>query len=112
MASIDGGAEPGQSGPVSGHGFSDHAVMPRDQLAAGIEAGLDMMRRHRPKLAGRDVVLAAPDHLDRAADRLGEAHGVEHHVLRPTAPSIAATDDMLVERDPGAVRLQELRDVV
>src|SRR5262249_36165464 len=46
-----------------------HTMVPSDQLAARVEAGLQMMRGHRAELAEGDVFLPAPDHLDRLADR-------------------------------------------
>ena len=86
-------------------------MVPGDELAAGVEARLDVVRRHRAELAAGQIVLASPDQLDRLADRLGEAHGVEHDVLLAAA-SEAAAEKMLVEGDVGALRLQQARDLV
>ena len=101
----------GRARRIGDHRFRDHAVVPGDELAVGIEAGLDVMRRHRPELAAGDIVLAAPDQLDRLAHRLGEAHRVEHHLLLAAA-AIAAAEEMLVQGDVGAVGLQQARDLV
>src|SRR5579864_3906881 len=77
-------------------------MMPGDELAGGIEACLDMMRRHRPELAARNIVLAGPDQLDRLAHSLREPHGVDDRFLLAAA-SVAAAQEVLVERDAGAV---------
>ena len=55
-------------------------MMPGDELAAGIEARLDVMRRHRPELAAGQIVLAGPDQLDRLADGHGHLHGLADEV--------------------------------
>jgi len=102
----------GQRRAIGGDGFSDHAVVPSDKLAGGIEARLDVMRGHRAELAGRDIVLAAPDHLDGLAHRLGKPHGIERHILRPAAAAIAAADQLLVQRDVRTIGAEELGHVV
>ena len=91
--------------------FGNHAVVPGDELAVGVEAGLDVMRRHRAELAAGDVVLAGPDQLDRLADRLGEPHRVEHGLV-VAAPAVAAAEEMLVQGDVGALGLQQAGDAV
>ena len=74
--SVFGGVPPRAGGHVSRHRLGDHAMVPGDDLAVGVEARLDVMRGRRPELAARDVVLAAPDQLDRLADRLGQPHRI------------------------------------
>ena len=85
--------------------------VPGDELAAGVKARLDVMRRHRPELAAGQIVLAGPDQLDRLADRLGEPHGIDNDLVL-AAPSVAATEKMLVEGDVGALGLQQAGDLV
>src|SRR6266545_1774954 len=91
---------------------SDPFMMTASCAAGGVEAGLDVVRGHRPELAGQNVVLAAPDHLDGLAQGLGQAHRLEHHVLRAAAPAIAAAQNMLVERDLAAIGAEKARDLV
>ena len=69
------------AGGIGHDQFGDDAVMPGDELAGVVEAGLDVMRRHRPEFAAGDVVLARPDELHRLADRLGKPHRVEHGLV-------------------------------
>ncbi len=80
----------GHGGRIGHDRFRHDAVMPGDHLAAGIEAGLDVVRGHRPEFAEGEVVLAAPDQLHRLADRLGEAHRIEDHLLLAAAAESAA----------------------
>jgi hypothetical protein len=86
--------------------FGDDAMVPGDDLALAVDAGLDVVRRHRPKLAAADIVLAGPDQLDRLAGRFGEAHCVECHLLRATT-AISAAEEMLVEDDVRPVDAQQ-----
>jgi len=57
----------GEARAIALHRLGRDAMMPGHELATGIEARLDVVCRHRPELAGREVVLAAPDHLDGLA---------------------------------------------
>ena len=84
--------------------FGDDPVMPSDELAIGVEARLDVMRRHWPELAERDVVLAAPDELHRLGHCLGEAERVDHHLLLAAAAE-SASQHVLVERELRTVGL-------
>src|SRR5579864_4219662 len=86
-------------------------MMPSDELAGGIKARLDVVRRHRPELAARNIVLAGPDQLDGLADRLGETHRIEHRFLLAAAP-IAAAQEMLMERYVGAVDPERAGDLL
>jgi hypothetical protein len=86
-------------------------MMPGDELAAGIEARLDVMGGHRPELAAGQIVLAGPDQLDRLAHRLGEAHGVDDDFILAAA-SVAAAEEMLVEGDVCPLRLQQAGHLV
>src|SRR5580700_5160078 len=78
-------------------------MVPGDELAAGVESRLDVVRRHRPELAAGQIVLASPNQLDRLAHRLGEAHGIEDDFVLAATP-IAAAEKMLVQGDVGALR--------
>ena len=99
------------AGDVSHDGFGNDAVMPGDELAVGVEAGLDVVRRHRAEFAEGDVVLARPDQLHRLADRLGETNRVVHGLV-VAAPAETAAEEMLVQRDLGALGLQDAGDAV
>ncbi len=99
------------AGRIGHHRFGDHAVVPGDHLAVGVEARLDVMRRHRAELAEGDVVLAAPDQLDRLADRLGETDRIERRLMVP-APAVTAAEKLLVQGDLRALDLEQLRDRV
>src|SRR5262249_15621590 len=83
---------------IDANRLSDHAVMPGDQLAAGVEARLDVVRRHRTEFSTADVVLAAPDELDRLADRPRDPPRVDDHLLLAAAAETSA-QNMLVQRD-------------
>ena len=89
----------GHGGRIGDDRLGDHAMVPGDELAAGVEARLDVMRGHRAELAEGDVVLAAPDELDRLAAPPWRA------APRPTITSCCAAaaetaaEHMLVERD-------------
>src|SRR5262249_55148043 len=91
--------------------FRDHAVVPGDQLAAGIEPRFDMMCRHWAELAARHVVLASPDQFDRLAARLGEANRVDDYLLL-AATTVTAAEEMLMQGDVRAVYLQEAGNLV
>ena len=111
IRSTGAGLAPAIAGRVGHHRFGDHAVVPRDQLAVRVEAGLDVMRGHRPEFAEGDVVLAAPDQLHRLADRLRQPDRVDDHLVLPAAAETAA-EDMLMERDLRTLGLQQARDLV
>ena len=81
-------------------------MVPGDELAGGVEARLDVVRRHRPELAAGEIVLAGPDQLDRLTRRLGKAHGIENHFILAAA-SVAAAEKMLVQGDVGPLRPQQ-----
>ena len=85
--------------------------MPGDELATGIETGLDVVGRHRPEFAEGEVVLAGPDQFHRLAGRLGEAHRVVHRLMVAT-PAETAAEELLVQRDLGAFGLQQPRHAV
>ena len=102
---------PAMRGRIGHHQLRDHAVMPGDQLAAGVESGLDVMRGHRAELSEGEVVLAAPDQLHRLADGLGQPHRVEDHLLLAAAAE-TATEHMLMQRDLRAIGLQQARHLV
>jgi hypothetical protein len=85
-------------------------MVPGDELAAGVEARLDVVRRHRPELAAGQIVLASPDQLDRLAHRLGEAQGIEDDFVL-AATSVAAAEKMLVQGDVGALRPKQASHV-
>src|SRR5215471_8718957 len=86
-------------------------MVPGDEFAGGIETRFDVMRRHRPELAARHIVLASPDQLDRLADRLGEPHRIDNHFLLAAA-TITSTEEMLMQGDTGSVYPQETGDLV
>jgi hypothetical protein len=68
-------------------------VIPAYDLVLVVEADLDALRGEGTMHVLRDVVLAAPDHLDRCARHaLGEERGLERHV--PVgAPAEAAAEE-------------------
>ena len=101
----------GHRGRIGHHQLRDHAVVPGDQLAAGVEARLDVMRGHRTEFSEGDVILPAPDELHRLADGLRQPHRVEDHLVLPAAAETAA-EDMLMQRELRAVRLQQPRNLV
>ena len=95
---------------IGDHRFRHDAVVPRDHLAAGVEAGLDVVRGHRPEFAEGDVVLAAPDQLHRPADRLRQANRIEHHLLLAAAAEPAA-QQVLMQGDLRSIGLQQPGDL-
>jgi hypothetical protein len=86
-------------------------MMPGDELAAGVEARLDMVRGRRTIFAIRHIVLAAPDQLDRLSHRLGEAQRVHHDFLLAAAAKTTA-QHMLMQRELGAIGLQQIGGLV
>ena len=97
--------------PIAEDGFGDDAMMPGDELAARVEARLDVMRRHRAEFTESKVLLPAPDHLDRLADRLGEADCVMHDILLRAAAPEATAENVLVERDVRTLRPEHPRNL-
>src|SRR6202451_1254463 len=61
------------AGDVGQDGFGNDTVMPSDELAVVVEAGLDVMRRGRAEFAERNVVFPRPDQLHWLADYLRQA---------------------------------------
>ena len=95
-------------GHVADNRLGDHAVVPGDDPALGIEASLDVVGGHRAELARLHVVLAAPDQLHRFACGLGEPHRVYADIGgRPAA--VAAAQPMLMHGDAIRRCLKELR---
>ncbi len=83
----------------------DDHVIPAQHLAAAVQADIDAVQVHRAVVAATDVVLAAPDHLDRAGVagcriRLGNV-GRFHHVVRcrDRTPAEAAARHHRVQLD-------------
>ena len=99
------------AGDVGHDGFGNDTVMPGDELAVVVEAGLDVMRRRRAEFAEGDVVFARPDQLHRLADRLRQANRVVHGLV-VAAPAKTAAEELLVQRDLGALGLQDASDAV
>ncbi len=64
-------------GPDAVHG---DAVMPRRELAGGIEAGLQIMGRDGAEAATVDVVLACPHDLHRSPRLFRQQHGVDDEI--------------------------------
>ena len=85
-------------------------MVPGNDLAVGVEARLDVLQRGRPELAAAHVVLAAPNQLDRLADRLGQPHRIRDDlVLR--AAAVTAADPVLVHCDVAGRGLEEAGDL-
>ena len=83
-----------------GHLVAGLAMMERDQLAGGVEAGAQIVRGQRIEAPVMDVVLARPHHLD------GLLHGVRQHhrvvdvfLVAVAAPAEAAAHQHVVIGD-------------
>ena len=83
-------------------------MVPRDELVVGVEAGLDVVRRHRPEFAERHVILARPDVFHRLSGGLGETHGVEYRLVI-AAPAKPATEELLVQHELRAFGIEDFR---
>ena len=83
--------------------------MPCRELARGIEAGAQVMRRQRPETAVVHVVLARPHHLDRTADFLRQHHRVHDEVdVAIAAATEAAAHQQIVQLHLVARNAEEL----
>ena len=72
--------------------------MPGRELAGGIEAGAQVMRRQRPEAAVVHIVLARPHHLDRALDLLRQHHRVHDEIdVAVAAPAETAAHQQVVQ---------------
>src|SRR6202035_2583986 len=92
------------AGDIGQDRFGDDTVMPGDELASVVEAGLDVVRRGRAEFAEGDVVFARPDQLHRLADRLRQTNRVVHGLV-VAAPAKTAAEKLLVQHDLRALRL-------
>ena len=70
-------------------------MIERDQLAVGVQTGLDLLERQRARIVHGHVVFARVDDLDRLADGLRRLHRGHHHVRIETSAEAAAQPHLM-----------------
>src|SRR3954468_24619284 len=70
--------------------IADEVVLPRDQLARGVEAGLEVLPAAGAIVVVLHVVLAGPEQLHGDSGLLGEVRGFDDVVVIETTAETAA----------------------
>ena len=76
---------------------ADEVIVPGDDLAGGVQAGLEVMEAARTVEIVRHVVFASPQELDRHADGLGDPGGFGHVVVGEAPAETAAGAHLVLD---------------
>jgi len=84
-------------------------MMPADDIALRVDAGLHQMVRHRPRTCGGNILLTCEDQLHGLFRDVGDDGGLDRRV-RPDTPAVATAEKLLVHPDLIRRRLQNAGD--
>ena len=76
---VDGDASQDRTARCVRTAIHDHICLTGHELAVGIDGALEVNRHRMPRVAGRQVIVARIDQLDRASGLARQERGVELH---------------------------------